>query len=701
MPSSEPVDDITCQSRSPGSEEANEHTHLKLKSQFCYPGWDATFSSRVFLSLYEEEEASEHPEWPEEYDMMDMGSGFLFNTSETTHTHHPTIYFMLRLFDSIRGFHKGYLDLSGRHPERYYELQSQWNRFLCGLLSFGAETRTSQERDSFDIADSRLKRWRRFQIKWHLPESTSYGQLLKCTQSVLRELKQHPVPEFQVARLTDLPVEVLDHAIGLASTAQAKALSCTCHKLNDIGQRHIFRTWHMKLHVPPHVTPFNVEYSDIDLPLLAHYSRQDLEKNAEFVLSAPHISHRVQKLVLTDEWWVNRRAHPHDNNPFALGMDFYKSVTQTFASVLRAASNLSTLALYNLEISVELARRIAETPTLHTLELHLCHIPHTVRKKLVADATLVFPQIANLRVYMDSSFPETHSQWYSLLLCPHIRTLSVVQFGGGPFPAPDAVFWMKCRLNNLERLSLDNIDSGDLAELAEFLLNSGTAMAYLTHFKLHMDWGVPDSEVLTLLLALQTAPLEVLVLEGLAEAEFVIFEQIISQYPDLVALTLVRRQNRNQHHNKFALWPHASWEYASYFQGFKALRHFCWNFRTEYWDATPSTLLAFESGFSSPSPSAKDHLDFDLADEVPPYFLDSHWMALPFAAHCPTLQSFSLMDRTVDMVCRIHRSAITGATALTPKYYPTHSSVSWNVQQWNTTASHWPILSPLAKPRSG
>jgi hypothetical protein len=91
----------------------------------------------------------------------------------------------------------------------------------------------------------------------------------------------------------------------------------------------------------------------------------------------------------------------------------------------------------------------------------------------------------------------------------------------------------------------------------------------LTHFKLHMDWGVSDSEIMGLLIALQTAPLEVLVLEGLAQAEFSIFERIVSLFPDLLALTLVRRQNSNQHQNKLAPWPHSSWKYASCFRGFQ------------------------------------------------------------------------------------------------------------------------------------
>ena len=512
----------------------------------------------------------------------------------------------------------------------------------------------------------------------------------------------------------------------------------------------------MKLHVPPHISPFNVEYSSVDLPTLAHYCRQDLEKNAQFLLSSPHISRRMQRLVLTDEWWVNRRAAPsNESNPFVLGIEFYRSVTQIFGSVLKTASgSLNTLVLCNLEINCELVRRIADVPTLHTLELHLCHVPRTVPRKLEADPTFMFPQVSNLRIYMDSSFPETHSQWYTLLLCPHIRTLSIVQFGVGAVPPSTAgagvaapstspattqtltstdatsAFWARCRMNHLERLSLDNIDWGDLVELMGFLKNHRQAVMHMTHFKLHMDWGISDSEMMqTVLLALEHAPMEVLVLEGLADAGFELFDRIAQQYPQLVALTLVRRQNRNQHTNKLALWPRSSWEYAKHVKGFRQLKHFCWNFLTEYWDATPVAMLSFESDFQAVSSSSADVAASESdesthpvdilpkTDEVP-YFLDSHLMALPFVAHCPSLESFSLMDRTIDMVCRVERHPVTKAVRLIPKYYPTTTATTihaghdsfvsysggWtDVDQvllsWNTTRSYWPRLLPLAKSR--
>jgi len=61
------------------------------------------------------------------------------------------------------------------------------------------------------------------------------------TERVLREVKQNPAPVFQILDLSHLPNEVLDNIFWLASMEQAKALSMTCRRLNDVGQRQIFK----------------------------------------------------------------------------------------------------------------------------------------------------------------------------------------------------------------------------------------------------------------------------------------------------------------------------------------------------------------------------------------------------------------------------------------------------------------------------
>lgn len=116
----------------------DEETYLVKSQHYSYPGGDATFSSTVFLSLYEEEETRERQECPEDRETVDINAEFSPLDNRLERARRPTIYFVLRMLDSIKGFHKvreicsslawfslsqltvvlqGYLDLSGRHPE--------------------------------------------------------------------------------------------------------------------------------------------------------------------------------------------------------------------------------------------------------------------------------------------------------------------------------------------------------------------------------------------------------------------------------------------------------------------------------------------------------------------------------------------------------------------------------------------------------
>jgi len=104
--------------RTPSPEEAEPQPDLlrdhessaskpdTLYPEFCYPGGtgDVAFSTTLFTTLYEEEELRELHYWSKEFSKSASGSE---NTcDENGALTQPTIYFVLRLFDSIRGFHQ-------------------------------------------------------------------------------------------------------------------------------------------------------------------------------------------------------------------------------------------------------------------------------------------------------------------------------------------------------------------------------------------------------------------------------------------------------------------------------------------------------------------------------------------------------------------------------------------------------------------
>ena len=68
----------------------------------CYPGGaeDVSSSTTLFTTLYEEEELRELHYWNKEFSKSSSVSENPYDEIG------PSIYYVLRLFDSIRGFHK-------------------------------------------------------------------------------------------------------------------------------------------------------------------------------------------------------------------------------------------------------------------------------------------------------------------------------------------------------------------------------------------------------------------------------------------------------------------------------------------------------------------------------------------------------------------------------------------------------------------
>ena len=103
--------------RTPPPEEAEpeldllpDHESLGSKTdvlypEFCYPGGagDVTFSTTLFTTIYEEEELRELHYWSKDLKSASVSENPCEDSGLLTR---PTIYYVLRLFDSIRSFHR-------------------------------------------------------------------------------------------------------------------------------------------------------------------------------------------------------------------------------------------------------------------------------------------------------------------------------------------------------------------------------------------------------------------------------------------------------------------------------------------------------------------------------------------------------------------------------------------------------------------
>jgi hypothetical protein len=198
-----------------------------------------------------------------------------------------------------------------------------------------------------------------------------------------------------------------------------------------------------------------------------------------------------------------------------------------------------------------------------------------------------------------------------------------------------------------------------------------------------------DTVVFDLLNALRWSPnMQVLVLEGLRDAGLELIDRISQACPNLFGLTLIRRHNNRQSETKLASWPHASYEYASHFTSFTQLNHFGWNLDVDLYglDPSPSVMSEFEAGF--PDLLFESWEETEMRDQNA-YFDDTHLMAGSFAAHCPTLRTFAIVDRMVRLVCLIDNTP-SGRLLSKQKYSAMFESTKWNPHPWKG----WPLIMP-------
>jgi hypothetical protein len=180
--------------------------------------------------------------------------------------------------------------------------------------------------------------------------------------------------------------------------------------------------------------------------------------------------------------------------------------------------------------------------------------------------------------------------------------------------------------------------------------------------------------------------LEVLVLEGLESGSLDLITLIATTCSNLLGLTLIRRHNIRQRKTKLASWPHTLAEYASRFSSFVRLRYFAWNFLVLVClDPTPAVMIQFENGF--PNLETKEGWKQGKAISDVEYFDDSHLVAAPFAAHCLTLETYVIVGRFHELVCKIDRSKGTVEISST-------ESVDEGTM-WNTGIfGDWPKITP-------
>ncbi|KAH9928420.1 hypothetical protein B0H21DRAFT_121876 [Amylocystis lapponica] len=556
-----------------------------------------------------------------------------------------------RLFHSIHGFHKGSLDLTGRHPARYEALLRRFATFTADIYLFLAHTQGtntgewhSWEMEPSSALDQLCAKWRFNSRCEFLPS------VIIQSFSELREMmKDHPKAIFQKRILVDLPPELIYAIMEVAELDAARCLGATCHALHELSRPYIFKARSIALKREDFVLSEPTEQTG-HLGGCALQSGNQLFRHINFLLHRPDILEDIERLDVCNAWSGHWRYTARLADDSTVGRESFDFVWRGIEDIVSRASNVSHLTLSGISITQTMVRGMAAMSRLHTLDLHGSNCAPTLRIKLWADAPALL-SVCNVSV-VHTNFTEGDGALALLELVPAVRTLVLAGVPNYIMSLHSIAVGRPCNpFRTAERVILSNFAHWELQHIVAWIRDAAQAPSglRLTHLKIEAPQGLSLDEVSTLTTALAGAPLHTLVLEGLVYVGGGLFERIAAALPDLRSLTLAYRQGVRQYKSRAVVWPGPTWEYARALAALPRLVHFGWNFRMPAMEGMPRDLPYMETGV---------YPEEEEEEEAPEERYSVEWECLPrlFAAHCPALETlFFLSGRVPRMAFELTR----------------------------------------------
>lgn len=413
---------------------------------------------------------------------------------------------------------------------------------------------------------------------------------------------------------------------------------------------------------------------------LASACELNVAENVDYLLKKRAKFSDANRLVV-ENWWSGAvtgggpidlsESHPH----------FDETLTENVTRALDICAGIKIIYLRGMMISPAFIEALAERcQQLTTILLDRCWMPVDLDPlELLATTPLTSVRLVYLHLRADYGF-EASRIWRMMPLFTQATKLQVSSCYNEErgFLLPDGASY--ARFNpfiKAEKLQIEALEGHQMWSLNRWLL-SVQAPLPLTHFKLSVR-GVLDSvDRVQLTEGLRSAPmLQVLVIDGLIDASPEILQSFANGHDALVALTLILRDSWRQSKAKLCTWPGSTWEYAPALAAFPRLRHFGWNARIDLNEATPSIMQLFETDFAEQS----DDEDVAWGYERSMYG-DFGSMAAPFAVHCPTLETFAVVDEDTRRAFRVSRGP--GGTAMAAKH---DFNTEFDVIPWNPDSS--------------
>ncbi|KZV71005.1 hypothetical protein PENSPDRAFT_685014 [Peniophora sp. CONT] len=581
------------------------------------------------------------------------------------------IFHQDRLLDTLKGYHQGAVDLTGRHSERYKRLMTrfaqlaeQFHRLISratltsGKETWGtgslARTHTWHEYEFEDPSE-----WEVFTNRWHVPFGSAY-RLKTCIHELMGYIVEHPNPRFQTLSLLDLPVEILENIGSCCDDKSLQQLYATCRQLRLLALAGVYTNcsfW------------FSVYEKDLDWQQAAvrdqngisPYLRQQVDKHRAQVLrkmdslrQRPDALSRTKGITFYDSWTSDGYR---SFGGFAAGTG--RSTEELLLPMLsRLCFLIFQCPLESFNFSSHdfigiLWDAVRSNPTLRTL---------SIRARLQEDPHnwMPAPSLVNLHLQLQNGLGLR--MWDIIPLCPNLRYLcfSSLETNASRIPAsigasPNNVF------RSLTHVAMEGVRAESVPVLIRAMNTAAAALAPqplpLTHFYLNIKCSLLKRNVIFELVdALGRTSVQVL---NLCKVQYARPDLLmaISRLPSLEALTLIHQQLPATDAS-CSEWPNPAYEYAAALRNFPKLSFFGFNSDLSPISYSPFYQIECEDDYAyvkqnrevawkewtkfntSHDRRSLEPRDVAFHPENRDYFEDAESSILPrlFAMHCPNLR---------------------------------------------------------------
>ncbi|KAL1746708.1 hypothetical protein HDZ31DRAFT_80977 [Schizophyllum fasciatum] len=538
------------------------------------------------------------------------------------------------LFDTIEGFHRGSLDLLGRHRARYEAARPRFDQMAYEFK---------------ETSEHIVVKYREVS----LPLDKTQPVMVPCYSS-----DPPDVWENYKLLLLDLPPELLDHVMSLSHIIYVRPWTTVCRTLREHALQRLdaYCDLSMKRNVDM-AKARELEGTSPDalqtyLQCIIFAERDALLDRMTRLLARPAALERIRTLAFGEDW-------THDHAGFVERMGCAAEVVagrahELLAEVLRAsapvrlifrAGYLSTVvwravaasgSLRGAAFSTRLVEERPEWPPARSIiNLHIC-IPASVRPP---------------------------NQWNIIPLCPSAVALKVISIERWGSVIPENVFgsFPANPMAHLQRLDLQHIVADSLFNLAEAL--AAIDRAPLTHLSIApVESTIYGDVVYALIDAFRHAPdLRVLHMAGVQYAYPELFSHLGQCAPGLEALVLEHRASESDKPGYSARWPCPAYEYAPRLAAFPRLRHLGLNMAMANPSYASQMLERMENGYAGvgAQPAVKRVPRFGKTSNVEDELEDAvggdeaEWTGKLFAIHGKSLKSlcFHEMERYMTHHC--------------------------------------------------